>query len=148
MKLECVGLDDRRSRYFIPKNDITRKAKAPIPICGVYFLVMNDEVVYVGQSRDVAYRIRQHQERKKDEFDRVFVVTCDPDMLACVEEAYISELKPKLNVQLRPFSTQGRDARSAVNDYWRSLKDEDDSRLKGVFSMQCDFLANRRQNQV
>lgn len=59
----------------------------------VYVLVHNGKVVYVGKSREVMRRIRQH--RSAFEFDQVFVKPCvDP----YDERWIIKTFRPKGNV--------------------------------------------------
>lgn len=62
---------------------------------GVYFLVEDDEVVYVGQSTNPAARIPDHAQHKK--FTRVYMVPVPPSALDEVEGALIRTLKPKYN---------------------------------------------------
>lgn len=64
---------------------------------GVYFLISGDEIVYVGQSRNVHARIASHMTTKT--FDRVAVLRVAPDQLDFVESVYILALKPRLNGQ-------------------------------------------------
>ena len=72
-------------------------AKAAIPwkrSPGVYFLLDQDEIVYVGQSVNVYARIAQHQDKK---FDRYAFISCSVDALDKLESIYIHYLRPKLN---------------------------------------------------
>ncbi|MDF1551944.1 MAG: hypothetical protein P1P84_02725 [Deferrisomatales bacterium] len=62
---------------------------------GVYFLIENDTIVYVGQSVNVAARIGQHAREKK--FDRVSMLPCPHSRLDIVEGFYINFFNPKLN---------------------------------------------------
>jgi hypothetical protein len=90
---------------------VTRPAPAEVPtalcmisnlllsvpgvVCGIYFLVDGDEVVYVGQSVDVAARVPQHTLDKT--FSRsVFLPVAASDLTA-VEHAFIHLLRPKYN---------------------------------------------------
>lgn len=69
----------------------------PIPASsGVYFLIKNEAVVYVGQSLNVHARIRQHLATKC--FDRVNIIACEPGELNRLESMYIRRLKPVLNL--------------------------------------------------
>lgn len=61
---------------------------------GVYFLIYESEVVYVGQAVNVYSRIGQHTDKK---FDRYAFVPCPPDMMNKIESLYIHCLRPKLN---------------------------------------------------
>jgi hypothetical protein len=64
---------------------------------GVYFLIQDDKVVYVGQSVNVYSRIAQHVDKQ---FDKYAFVPCDVDLLNKLESLYIHVLKPKLNGNL------------------------------------------------
>jgi hypothetical protein len=61
---------------------------------GVYFLVQDQEVVYVGQSVNIYSRIAQHPDKK---FDKYAFVPCEIEMLDKLESLYIHTLKPRLN---------------------------------------------------
>lgn len=61
---------------------------------GVYFLIDEDKIVYVGQSVNIYARIPQHHEKK---FDRYAYVPCKPRLLNILESLYIHCLQPKLN---------------------------------------------------
>jgi len=73
------------------------------PICGVYILLYGDFVVYVGKSRDVPKRIRDHCNRMANtngfKFTKVMVRTCSRFELDRLEFAYISRYKPIHNKQ-------------------------------------------------
>ena len=61
--------------------------------CGVYFLVRNDNVVYVGQSVSVPARVIQHKDK---DFDKVFYIQADDDRHD-IEDYFIGKLKPEYN---------------------------------------------------
>lgn len=65
---------------------------------GIYFLIKNNEVVYVGQSLDVERRIGQHRTGRKIDFDLVFIIACLPSELNQLEARYIRALKTPLNM--------------------------------------------------
>jgi hypothetical protein len=60
---------------------------------GVYFLCQENQVVYVGQSKNPSARIAQHLVDKQ--FNRVFMIPTNN--LDEVESAYIKKFKPKYN---------------------------------------------------
>lgn len=64
--------------------------------CGIYFLIKDDSVVYVGQSVDVLARISKHR-RELTDFDSFNVMACEPETLDEMEQAYIFALMPKYN---------------------------------------------------
>ena len=71
------------------------------PLVGVYFLFKEDEVVYVGQSINVAARIATHSTEK--DFDSFSVVACLQSQLNFLEALYIRLLEPKLNISSRGY---------------------------------------------
>jgi predicted DNA-binding transcriptional regulator AlpA len=64
-------------------------------VSGIYFLIQEGEVIYVGQSHNVASRIIGH---KNKTFDRAFVLPCPPSKMNETEAAFIGIFKPKLNM--------------------------------------------------
>ncbi len=65
------------------------------PPC-VYFLVLKQEIVYVGQSRNLLSRLGQHREDGKC-WDRVLYLPVPADCLLAVEAQWIRVLCPPLN---------------------------------------------------
>ena len=63
---------------------------------GIYFLFNGQELVYVGQSVNVADRIGNHA-RSEKEFDSVATIKCAIDKLDETEASYIAHLKPTTN---------------------------------------------------
>lgn len=65
-------------------------------IGGLYFLIDNDVVVYVGQGIDLHNRYGRHRASKK--YNRVaFMEILDPTVRSCLESLYIKILQPKYN---------------------------------------------------
>ena len=62
---------------------------------GVYFLIQENEIVYVGQSVNIFARVATHIQQK--EFDSYAFLECPPDKLIIYESLYIHSLRPKLN---------------------------------------------------
>lgn len=67
--------------------------------CGIYFLLRDGEVVYVGQSVSIARRVKTH--RKTLVFDEVKYIEVDRTRLNDAERKFIMELKPKHNGTVR-----------------------------------------------
>lgn len=63
-------------------------------IPGIYFLIQNKKVMYVGQSVSVLRRIGNHFDKK---FDSFAFVPCDKKVLDKLETLYIHLLRPPLN---------------------------------------------------
>lgn len=76
---------------------------------GIYFLMEDSEIVYVGQSTDVARRIIEHVKMGKL-FNKFYALDCSeyhPDgghinWLNEFEASYIAKFKPKLNKAFPP----------------------------------------------
>lgn len=66
---------------------------------GIYFLWMSDDLLYVGQSVNIDYRLSQHSRTK--EFDHFSYVSCPKLLLDKLELEYITALNPPLNVKWR-----------------------------------------------
>jgi len=89
-KLSFVRLLD-----LLSADEIIAKSDPILQSSGVYFLIKNGSIVYVGQSTDVHARIATH--RRDKEFDRVTIIWCPPDSLLKVEAKYIAKFRPVLN---------------------------------------------------
>jgi hypothetical protein len=93
-------------------------AKYPKPNPGVYFLFRKDQLVYIGKSSQVRYRIYDHKNGREHikgyvskcdgkargprhipvkEFDKVAVIYCDLHIAELVEPIFISRYRPPLN---------------------------------------------------
>ena len=71
----------------LPIQDVIRS--------GVYFLIKNERIVYVGQSVNVYSRIADHYKNKF--FSDVFSVPCPRSNLDVLESMYIHTFNPDLN---------------------------------------------------
>jgi hypothetical protein len=81
---------------FVSKNtvDITKAASAT---CGIYFLKLKSEIVYVGQSKSVYGRVSTHKNEGKKKFDQVIFMPCAESDLNNFEGFFINLLRPKYN---------------------------------------------------
>jgi hypothetical protein len=71
---------------------------APASLTGVYFLVKDGTIVYVGQSTSsIAARVGTHAADHRKEFDTVFVLPLPAEDAFAVEQALIRMLRPPLN---------------------------------------------------
>jgi len=77
------------------ERDIVLAAKPFVRQCGIYFLVNNSKVVYVGQSVHASARIISHVQNKK--FDKVTFIPCKQAHLDVLESLYIHHFRPPLN---------------------------------------------------
>ena len=71
-------------------------------ISGIYFLIKDGRIVYVGQSENVHYRAFVHAKQK--DFDSYTYIPCELSQLGILEAAYINALKPELNI-VHPFAS-------------------------------------------
>ncbi len=67
-------------------------------ICGIYFLLENDIVVYVGQALAISARISKHIHDKKKSFDKVRYLECSKEELNKKEKYLIAHYHPKYNI--------------------------------------------------
>lgn len=103
-----------------------------IPPC-VYFLCAGKEIIYVGQSVNLATRIGAHYGEKAGLFDRVFFLPVPKERLNDVELAFITALSPRLN------RTSGNGEKRSAEGGGRPLKEGQVEILRrykvlGVFS--------------
>lgn len=80
-------------RALLPPEEIVKGAIPFTLSSGVYFLVDNEEIVYVGQSVNVYSRISQHVIK----FDKYAFVPCPVNLLDRLESFYIHFLRPRSN---------------------------------------------------
>lgn len=104
-------------------HEIARRATKPRQIVGVYFLVRNGVVVYVGKSIDVAARIHTHIQQKEKKFDAVFVIECPLDLIDDCETAYIGAMAAEYNVH--GAGNRFEEAVAAILDYQKAIRDEE-----------------------
>jgi hypothetical protein len=71
----------------------------------VYFLRRGEEIVYVGQSKNVACRIAAHINKKL--FDSVLIMPVPEEVLSSVEMYWITRLKPNLNRSIGDLEQNG-----------------------------------------
>lgn len=74
--------------------------EAAIPLrrnSAVYFLLCEEEVIYVGQSSDVMARISRHR-REGKKFDAFAYMECEPEDLDRLETLYINAFVPRENL--------------------------------------------------
>lgn len=64
---------------------------------GVYFLMQDKEVVYIGSSNDIFTRVGNHKAEKLKIFDNYCFVECQTEILLQKELDYIVKYKPKYN---------------------------------------------------
>lgn len=65
--------------------------------CGVYFLLMDEDVVYVGGSNTLLSRLATHIRKRAMKFNRIAFVKCDRRDVWTTEKAYIKAFDPIYN---------------------------------------------------
>ena len=81
-------------KSLLAKDEIAKSALPWEKSSGVYFLLHDDEIVYVGQSVHIYSRIAGHADKK---FNRYAYIPCPPEALDVLESLYIHLLRPALN---------------------------------------------------
>ena len=71
-------------------------------VVGVYSLIKDDEIVYVGMSVNVYGRINTHRQNKTKDFDSFCITECSENELEENETALILEFDPKYNIKDSP----------------------------------------------
>jgi len=90
---------NRLASNFVHKDNLRRDK-----VTGVYFLFEGDDIVYIGQSRDIHQRITNHYATKV--FDSWNYIKIKPSELDIREAEYIIEYRPIYNKGL------------PINDIW------------------------------
>lgn len=97
-------------RGLVTEGQVVKKAKAVEPemLCGIYFLVQADSVVYIGQATNVYSRVLTHVREGRKKFDSWCYVPCKREELDLMESVYIHYLDPPQNGKVT-----GKDIRQA-----------------------------------
>jgi len=70
-------------------------------LSGIYFLILDDKIMYVGQSANILDRIGTHN--RKWNFESFKYILCRPDQSNNLERLYIKFLQPPWNIKgLKP----------------------------------------------
>ena len=88
---------ERSLKEYDEAEIIAKSQFMPPIVCGVYFLIREQQVIYVGQSVDVFARVVYHARERTKIFDRYTVVGCQADELDKLEAHYIGRFNPPLN---------------------------------------------------
>jgi len=79
----------------IKKMKTIWKGRTP-PESGVYFLVLNDEIIYIGSSINIAARVLSHKTNGR-EFDTAYAMEAPESSRLSLERLMIRKLKPRQN---------------------------------------------------
>ncbi len=85
------------SNAILNEQEIVDSSVSVDGFSGVYFLVAQGKVVYVGQSTNIFSRLQSHGGSKK--FDSIKIIPCHRLKLNSLESVYIHSLRPKLNAR-------------------------------------------------
>lgn len=80
------------------EDDIVKQSKAAQAVSGVYFLIDEGRVVYVGESGNVHARVACHIRDGGKDFTRIHIIPCNEAERRTLEKAYIKKFNPPLNV--------------------------------------------------
>ena len=84
-----------------------------IPKVFVYFLLYENEVVYVGKTQQGIVRPFSHHDKK---FDKIKIVVVDERFLSISEEYFITKYRPVYNLDLKEFISLER-SRNIIRHY-------------------------------
>lgn len=97
----------------INEKEIIEKAITlkSLKFAGVYFLVRNKKIIYVGQGVNVLHRIRQHKKNIRLAFDSYYYIREESLNGLCrvkAERIYIKKFKPLFNFSDNPDYLSGK----------------------------------------
>ena len=83
----------------VPSPGPIKEMAIPPQVCGVYFLLWENEIIYIGQSTNIIQRICSHVTEGKKGFDRVLYLPCPQGLLDHYERQLIRHIRPCHNRQ-------------------------------------------------
>lgn len=92
IKLTEDRIETYRAGEFMTNNRMTAPSMG---IAGVYFLIKNNKIVYIGQSKNLSNRIADHIEEK--DFDKYTWLEIKIENLDYYESYFYYKFKPELN---------------------------------------------------
>lgn len=96
--ITCTKIAGKLSNNtLLREEDIIAQAQPWENCSGIYFLISDGKVVYVGQSVNVFSRIQQHVGNTNRKFDSFAYVPCAKKQLDMLESLYIHYLRPQAN---------------------------------------------------
>jgi hypothetical protein len=85
-------------------DEVAERAANMLQESGVYFLLLGKQITYIGQSRDVWRRIKDHAASGR-RFDSYCWQPCEPSKLIELEAFCIKKFHPIENIHGSPFRT-------------------------------------------
>jgi len=64
---------------------------------GIYFLIKNNEIIYIGKTIELVRRLGNHLSEKEKDFDSYFFMEFKEEELNAMEYFFIRKYKPKYN---------------------------------------------------
>lgn len=111
-------------------------------VIGLYFLVEDNELVYIGKSDNIMNRILTHRREGRKKFDSFFII---PVELSCdlpeLEAEFIDRYKPKYNVHIPPgpqYKTPREIAlilHTEEKEVWRVVLEHDPPKRKNHYHL-------------
>ncbi len=105
LRRQLAAIMSYAASYESPPHGLDEPA-VPLPalcpnatLSGVYFLCLKGVVVYVGQSISVLGRISNHVVDATKQWDAVYFIPYDMDVLSQAETHWIDKLKPFYNLE-------------------------------------------------
>jgi hypothetical protein len=90
---------EKAKKRKLPSVDIDKKTilenAIPRPASGIYFLIKNEEIIYIGKAVSVFARLIQHPVK----FDKFHFIQCEEKDLSITEKVLISKFKPAQNIR-------------------------------------------------
>lgn len=71
--------------------------KDDVSVVGVYFLIRNNKIVYIGKSTSVITRVFISNIMVQGKFDYVRLIPCSKEVLMYYEKRWIIRFRPKYN---------------------------------------------------
>jgi hypothetical protein len=102
----CHGRHDPHAMIYseelLNESDIARAAVPVSDLCGIYFLLLEERIVYVGQSFSCHRRIAEHAQQGGKLFTSFHILPCDQCDLDRFEALYIEKFQPAYNANVGP----------------------------------------------
>lgn len=129
-------------RRGLTEGEIVAAAKPLSGTCGVYFVIKNERVIYVGQSTNIYARVSSSDHWARDG-DALAFILCSPDELDALESYYIHLFRPPRNGRdmrsgermVAPMSFD--DAARLVGEKGNLPRTENVCRLESAFQIAC-----------
>jgi predicted GIY-YIG superfamily endonuclease len=126
----------------ISEKQIINNSQLALRIRGIYFLIQNQKIVYIGQSHDVINRIYTHLNKGKKGFDSFSYIEIAYDKLNILEAEYIVKFKPIHNTKL-PSNDKYKSAEILLKllgwNRWKLKKVIKNNRILPVYEGFCKY---------